>query len=287
MARYDDSPEARTAADDGGSGSTLWTQVGDAGSRADVALVGSVPAVLLLAFFLPRSVKWRLALDYANPTLVTAFTSHFVHFSARHVLVNLLGGTIVVATGYLLSVLSGRRQQFLVAFACFVFAFPFVLSGLNLLFVRPTVGVGFSGVVLAFVGYLGVALMDFVGEQYDAAVGGLRSAWLFFLALALIAFDLPVYGPLLSLAALVASVALLRDLVAPLDCERFRRGGSAVDGSGELIALGLLAFLVYPTVSVPTDPTTPNGVVNVYSHVLGFCLGYIATYVMVVLDGFD
>lgn len=264
-------------------------RVSETGSWWDVLLLAAVPTVLVAVFALPQAVKWRLAFRYTEPTVTAAFASHFVHLSSLHLLVNLVGVLLVVPTGYLLSASSARRGQFLTAFVTFVFAFPFALSGLNLVFVRPTVGVGFSGVVLAFVGYLGIAVMDFWGEWYDAPVDGRDSAWLFFLAIALLAFDVTVYGPAVAFLALLASALFLRDLVPSLGRERLARVGSRLvaDTGGELAGFAIVVFLVYPTASITTTPDTANGIVNVYTHLLGFCLGYIVTYVLILIDRED
>lgn len=260
----------------------------DGGEWLDLLLIVALPIVLLVVFVAPPETKRQLALDYSNPTVVTAFTSHFVHFSRDHLLTNLVGGAVVVPTGYLLSRLSGRRRQFLAVFTCFVFAFPFLLSGLNLLFARSAVGVGFSGIIMAFVGYLGIALMDFVGVRYDAAVDGSRSVWLFFLGLALVTYDVSTYGPPLALASLLASVLFVRDLVEELAGQWIARVRDAVTRSGsELTVLGTVVFLVYPAISIPANPRTASGLVNIYSHALGFCLGYIVTYITLLIGGFD
>lgn len=287
MSSHDERSDVSVSLDS--TDASVLRQLHEAGWWGDVLILAFLPVVLVVTFTLPLDAKLRLALEYANPTVVSAFTSHFVHLSEKHLAINLLGSLIVVPTGYLLSVLGGRRRQFLTVFACFVFAFPFALSGLNLLFVRPGVGIGFSGIVLAFVGYLGIALLDFCGERYEVPVDGTRSAWLFFLALALIAYDLPVYGPTLALVALLTSLVFGSDLAFSLGWDELARVGSAAanDVGGNLVVLGATVFLVYPVVSITTTPATANGTINVYAHVLGFCLGYIATYVTILLDGLD
>lgn len=267
----------------------LEEQIRHVGAWWDLLVLGAIPAILLGVFLLPDRMKWRLALDYTAPTMLTAFTSHFVHFSARHLLVNLLGGAVVVPTAYLLSVLSGRRQQFFVAYTCFVVAFPFALSGLNLVFVRSTVGVGFSGIILAFVGYLAVALVDFVGEWYDTPVDGTQSAWLFFLSLALISFTVSVHGHLIAFISFLASLLFFTNFVRSFDRERLLRVEftTPLQKNNEPAVFGIVVFLVYPLIMISMDYTTSYGIVNIYSHVLGFCLGYITTYLMTLVDGFQ
>ncbi|MFB6205365.1 MAG: hypothetical protein ABEJ05_02400 [Haloglomus sp.] len=265
----------------------LWRRVWAEGAWWDWPLLAVVPVVLLVLFGLPTATKRALALEYTSPTLLTAFASHFVHFSLRHLLTNVVGGALVVPTAYLLSVLSGRRRQFLAVFACFVLAFPFALSGLNLLFVRSAVGVGFSGIVLAFVGYLGIALMDFVGAWYGAPVDGARSEWLFFLGVALVAFDVSGFGPPLAVAALLGSLLFGLDIAEDVSAEwqtRLRNALTSESGV-ELAVFAFVVFVIYAAISVPVDPATASGIVNIYSHTLGFCLGYIVAYVTILVGG--
>jgi hypothetical protein len=242
-----------------------------------------VPVALLAAYALPFGVKRSLALDHAAPTLLTAFASHFVHLSATHLVTNLAGYLLVVPTGYALAVASGRRRQFFVVFTVFLLSFPFLLSGLNLLFPRPTIGVGVSGVLLAFVGYLPFAFMQFVGTHFEGDFDAEQSHWLFFFGLAVVAaIAAPgIYGLGLAAAATLAGVLYLLPVVEMVDRPQVAswRSTLAVSGYAELTLLGGLVFFTYPFVAFPTDLVLTSGVVNVYTHALGFCLGYITTYV--------
>lgn len=249
----------------------------------DLVVLAAVPLVLLGAYALPQEVKLRLALDYTDPTLLTAFASHFVHLSSTHLLSNLVGYLLVVPTGYALAVASGRRRQFLVVFTSFLLSFPFLLSGLNLLFPRSTVGVGFSGILLAFVGYLPFGFMTFVGTNFEGDVGARQSRWLFFFGLALVAYIAApgVYGLGLAAAAFLAGVRYLLPVVEAIDRRQLAswRATLTVSGYAELALLGGLVFLTYPFVAFPSGLVAGGSVLNVYTHALGFCLGYITTYV--------
>lgn len=261
----------------------LFRRFRDRASVWDLVVLAAVPLVLVGVFALPSGTKRQLALNYAAPTVVTAFTSHFVHLSVTHLLTNLVGYLVVVPTGYALSVASGRRRQFFVVFASFLLSFPFLLSGLNLLFPRSSLGVGISGIVLAFVGYLPFAFMSFVGRQLDGAVGARHSPWLFFFGLGLVAFIAApnVYGLGLAAAATLAGVRYLLPVVDAVDRTQLSswRATLSVGGYAELAVLGGVVFLAYPFVAFPGNLTVSGGVLNVYTHALGFCLGYITTYV--------
>lgn len=295
MSVDDHSPDFRRSRPSPGrtrsTGPGLWPAVRERAAWRDLALLAVVPGVLLVVYSLPRATKWTLALDYAEPTLLAAYGSHFVHFSQWHLLVNLLGYLLVATTGYVLSLAGGRRRQFLVVFTAFVLAFPVALSGLTLPVPGAGAAVGFSGVVMAFVGYLPVVLLDFADHRLDAPVDRRRSHWLFFLGLAVVAYVAApgLYGPALAAAALLACLLFFLPVFERFDRGQWAefRGTLASGGNAELTVFGAAVFLAYPFVAFPPDVTVGGGVLNVYAHALGFSLGYIVTYVTVLVGGLN
>lgn len=263
-------------------------EVRERGAPLDAVALALVPLALVGAYALPPSTKRSLAFAYADPTLLAAFANHFVHLSFDHLLVNLVGYGLVVPTAYLLSVASGRRRQFFVAFATFVLAFPFALSALNLAFVRPRVGVGASGLVMAFVGYLPVALSGFAGSRLGVPVDATRSSGPFFLGLAVVAYvAAPAgYGAPLAVAAGLAGVLFLLPVVEDA-ATAVSRPTAGPAGYAEVAVLGAALFVGYPLVAFPESVAAGGDVVNVYSHALGFCLGYIVTYVGVLVGALE
>ncbi|WP_255196764.1 hypothetical protein [Halorarius litoreus] len=259
--------------------------------RTDALVLLTVPLVLLAVFALPASTRQGLALAYDAPTVLSAYTSHFVHLSAGHLRVNLMGYLLVVPTAYVLSVAAGRRRQFFVVFTAFVVAFPLALSALNLVFARPRLGVGFSGILLAFVGYLPVAILGMAGQQLHAPVDRVRSQWLFFFGLALIALvsGPRLYGTAIAAAALLAGVLFLLPVVEDWGDAHHGRIRRAVGSAGtvELLLVGALVFVGYLFVAFPTEVSADGTVVNIYSHVLGYALGYVATYLAVLSGGLN
>ncbi|WP_197424924.1 hypothetical protein [Natronomonas sp. CBA1123] len=59
------------------------------------------------------------------------------------------------------------------------------------------------------------------------------------------------------------------------------RAAAGMAGHFELFAAGLLAFLAFVFVAFPVDPTAGGSVVNLYAHLLGYALAFVATYVSV------
>lgn len=257
----------------------------------DAVVLLAVPLALVGVFSLSTAARVDLALAYDDPTVTAAFVSHFVHLSLAHLLVNLGGYLLVVPTAYVLSLAAGRRRQFFVVFTAFVVAVPLALSALNLLFARPRLGVGFSGILMAFVGYLPVAILDVAGRHLHLPVDRLRSQWLFFVGLAIVALASGprLYGGAIAAAAALAGVLFLLPVVDDWD-ETHRgnvRRALVRVGTVELVVGGVVVFVGYLFVAFPAATADEGSVVNVYSHVLGYALGYVTTYVTVLSGGLD
>jgi hypothetical protein len=256
-------------------------------SLLDVAAVALVPAVLVAVFLLPVGTRREFALLYAEPTLRTLYTAHFVHLSFPHLAANLLVYLLVVPFSVAVSVRSGRRRRFYVVALVVLGIFPVVLSGLNVLFPRPRLGMGFSGLNLAFVGYLPHVLADqFEAErpEWDE----LRAALLalaFFAGTAIV--TLRVIGSVrgahqvgvawllaAGLGSLAAATVLTRPIVSCLRSRGF--AGSTIP---PVSALGSLLFVSVMVVGFPEASPDGGSVVNLFLHLLGYSLGYLVPYV--------
>lgn len=259
----------------------------------DLLVLFSVPILLVGVSFLPLAVRQSLVFHYTVPTLLTAFAAPFVHLGPGHLVVNVLGYFLVVPVAYLLSVASGRRARFFAAFATFVLVFPVLLSYLNLAVLRPGAGAGFSGVVMAFVGYLPLALADYLEERADVGPSETLAPVFFFLGIALIA-GLSVQSVqrdratvLLGTGGLVLTAmlsALLYWLSAPdhaRDVLRKVRAAADRPGNVELLGFAGIVFVAFLFVAFPPAVTDGAIVVNVYVHLLGYALGFISAYATV------
>ena len=278
-------------------------------TAADLLLVSVVPAVLLAAATLPLSVRRTLVFEYAEPTLWTALASSFVHVGPGHLAVNLVGYALVVPVAYLLSAVNDERWRFRVAFVSLVVACPVVLSYLNLSLVRAGGSAGFSGVLLALYGYLPLALATHAERRFGIGQRRTTAPLLFFVGLTLITLltlgavltygvTVPYRGrtvavghvvtaTLVGLLAALALVLALYGLSAADDGTAWRanlRGAASETGHFELGVVAAGLFLTLPLATFPVDPVVSGRVLNLYVHLLGYALGFIASYVLVVLE---
>lgn len=247
----------------------------------DLVLLGVVPVVLVLVYLLPPVLVdgWRLAIQ--DPTLAGALLSHLVHLNQEHLLANLLGYALLAPLTYVLCVAADRRTEFLVAFATIMVAFPPVLSALNLALVRPSISYGFSGIDMALLGLETLAVAWYVEARFDRPATDAYAPLGFFLVTGVIAAWAAPPSTLRLAAiglALGAAVAYVGAAVSRADASvRFVPALLAV-GRSELAVVGLLTALLYPLAAFPVDPAWSGTVVNLYVHVLGFCLGFVAPY---------
>ncbi|MFB6255922.1 MAG: hypothetical protein ABEH58_04210, partial [Haloplanus sp.] len=212
---------------------------------ADLALVCSVPLVLGLVALLPLATRRSLVFDYTAPTVSTAVASAFVHLEPGHLLVNVGLYVLIVPVVLILATASGRRRRFYAAFVTFVCAFPPVLSYLNLAIPRAAAGVGFSGVVMAFAGYLPLALAEYLDDRFGVGPATQLAPLLFLASLGLVSvlslrsvFGLVGYRAAgLALAALLG--ALWYGLAIAEQCPNLGANARCLlttPGSAELVA---------------------------------------------------
>ncbi|OYR69144.1 hypothetical protein DJ79_04025 [Halorubrum ezzemoulense] len=283
---------------DGSRPDRTFSQEMLAGVRAtDLLVLLAVPAVLLAVFALPEATRRSLAFAYADPTVPSAFAAHYVHLGTDHLLGNLVGYGLLAGVGYALAVLGGRRRLFFTSLATYLGAFPFALSALNLAVPRDAIGFGFSGINMALAGLFPILWYCYAREHF-APAASLRALPAVFFALvgwiALLALPVSTTGIGVAGLAIGVAGALLAVLYAASSEVRFppavRTHAAAVasrPGYGELLVVGGLVAVGYPVVGFPSDPSGGGSVVNLYVHLLGFCLGFIGPFALLAAGAFD
>ena len=252
----------------------------------DLLAIGLVAIVLAAVSALPRATLEGLTFDVTEPSVVTAYASHFVHLDAVHLLGNLSVYLPAVLVAYLLCVMSGRRRLFLITFVTLLIAFPFALSAMQLVFPRERFVFGFSGINAGFVGLACFALPGYLGATISARFDERYAPALLFVVVGLAAvlalpergFRFEVAAAALGLALVYFGVGVRRQGVPTL-----RDVKAAVNSPGyfELAGAGFGLLVGYPFVAFQDAVVPQGGVVDVYVHVLGFSLAFIVVFVFV------
>ena len=253
----------------------------------DLMLLAVVPAILVAVFLVPAGTRETLVFEVGSPTLLTAYTSHFVHLSSVHLVGNLVIYLPVVGVAYLLCLLSGRRQLFVITFLTLLLAFPFALSAMQLAFPQDRAILGFSGINAGFVGLACFALVSYVRVNLAGVDERYAPALLFFTAGLIALVALPSRGYRIEIGMAAIGLGLLYVGVAI-----YRHGFptrativSAVDTPGyfEFAGVGVGLLVGYPFVAFQDAVVPGEGVVDVYVHLLGYSLAFIVVFSFVFL----
>ncbi|MFW6435622.1 MAG: hypothetical protein ACOCY1_04505, partial [Halovenus sp.] len=205
---------------------------------------------------------------------------------------------------YALCLTADRGRQFRVVFLALLVSAPPLLSYLNLTIVRSGVTFGFSGVLMAYFGYLPLALAEHAQSRLGLGRSTVVAPLLFFAGLALVTIQLlravlanpvtvAVNGVPASvtwvLVATLAEVVVLLVLVlvfystsmtgGPAHLRTSLRRAFDRKGHFELAVVALVLFVTIPFLTFPADPIAGGRVFNLYVHFVGYALGFIATYV--------
>lgn len=242
---------------------------------ADLALLVAVPAVLVAVALLPEAIRTGLVLDYGDPTLLTLWSSAYVHRSADHLLDNVVAYGVMIAPSYLLFVLAGERRLFRATLLGFLLVLPPVLGTVDVLVLREGTGAGFSGIASAVVGLLPVGVFLFVGHRVSAAIDPADGVGFFLLVAAGIA---ATYTGLAEAAViLLFAVLLTLHSATEIGAAELRRAGAelaSMDGYLQLILLGAGLFVVSPVLLFPADLVQGGNAVNILGHYVGLVVGF-------------
>ena len=252
-------------------------------SLLDVFPIVAVAALLVGVYSLPAPVKREFVFDYGTPTLLTAYTAHFVHFSVAHLAGNLAAFVLVAGTMYALLVRAGGRRVFFVFGATLFIAFPVTLSVLNLAVPRDGVTYGFSGLNMAISGFLPVAIATHVERRLDRPVDGAVLLVAFFASvgyIAAIALPRSTHSNAVALVAVgvVLGSALRYDVSFRSGLSFVRRCLGRFGGPEALSTVGVGVWAVLLSAGFPETVADESAVTNIYVHFLGYALGFTSAY---------
>jgi hypothetical protein len=249
----------------------------------DAVPIAAVVALLVGVYSLPASVKRVFVFEYGTPTLLTAYTAHFVHFSVTHLAGNLAAFVLVAGTMYALSARADGRRVFFAFGATLFIAFPIVLSALNLAVPRDGVTYGFSGLNMALAGFLPVVTATYVERRLGRPVDGVILLTAFFSSIGYIAGIALPWSARSNAVALAAAGAALGFLFRYGVSVRsglavMRRYLSRCGGAETLSAAGLGVWVVLLSMGFPETVVSDGAVTNIYIHFLGYALGFANAY---------
>lgn len=253
----------------------------------DIGVIGLVPVVLVILALLPDSTQ--LVFNTGAPELFTAYTSHFVHSNLAHLVGNLLIYVVVVPLAYVLAVLAGKRQFFLLSFGALLVLFPVALSLMQLSFPDERLVLGFSGINAGFFALLSLSLVCYGRAVFSERIEiRYAPALLFVLAGVIALVALPERAWRVEIAFGTFALAL-----AYVGAFFYRHGvperaavKRALDQPGyvELAGISFGAVVAYPVIGFQEIVFFGDAVTDVYVHLLGYCFAFIVLFLYVIVE---
>jgi len=253
----------------------------------DLGLIVVVPLVLIGVFLLPIETREQFVFTISEPTIITAYTSYYVHLDQAHLLGNLVMYGLVAPAVYTLSVLSDKRWLFRRGFATILLAFPFALTGTQIGFPRDRVLFGFSGINAAFFGLLCFVIISYASIHLSTTVKERDAPVLLFSTVAIIAaLSVRTQEWMAEIAAISIGIGLIYVVGLMIrsgipNLQTIIRQWSG--GRAEIGIIGLGVLLLFPFLAFPQSVTQDETVFDVYVHLLGYCISFIMMYIAAIV----
>ncbi len=132
-------------------------------------ITGCVILFNTVLFLLPSEVRQDLALSANNITPINILLSNYVHSTPLHFLGNMFIYIVLVS---ILMKIERNKKRLFYASLFFLIIGPVIIAVADLTFLPKFPSLGFSGIVMMFVGYLPVAVYSGLKEKY-----GLKSTF--------------------------------------------------------------------------------------------------------------
>lgn len=131
--------------------------------RADwVFFFAIIPLILLGIYMMPASITGSFNWDPQKATLISAFMSHYTHTNFQHFIGNL---SQYIAIMFLIFCIETKKITFRRASLIILLAFPLLLTASELYLAPKLGGLGFSGLLAAFLGYLPYSTYNYLKEK--------------------------------------------------------------------------------------------------------------------------
>jgi len=252
-----------------------------------LTIAGLVSAIHVLV---SGAVRGEFALDHADPTLVTMWTSAFLHYGWPHLAGNLVAYGLAILPAWVLAVRQQSRLNFWLCVLVIFVGFPFPLGfATDLAFqhllttLSSSVSMGFSGVVGGYVGLLFGFLTSYLAVRFDLQTALIGTLVILLSLIGLLLETYPTPGLLWLKTTLLTGIVLGVGFLTAVQWQPVDQlTGSAIVSSvyryrwpiGLILCcwmtLGVLTILLFP------HPSASLGYIpNIVGHTVGLGGGYL------------
>jgi hypothetical protein len=254
-----------------------------------------IPALMIIIFLLPESIKSSMYLYVSNPTITNMFFSNYVHQAIDHISSNLL---MYILAMIVIFNLETNKKRFYSISAIFFIILPFVISYSTLLLFKGATSpfYGYSGIVAAFLGYLLYITYKYVQTKY---INNMNSSWVnsyyrnkfestllglfIFINFLLIVFSYTIPLSVFIILVLIIILCIGFNAIVLINIVKMigsqinilasnRNTSSSLKFAYYAAIFGLTFLLLFslPTLLPANIHTPDNGVVNILGHYVGY-----------------
>lgn len=232
-------------------------------------------------FLLPESLRDAMVFDHSEFSIITLWTSAFVHLDSGHLLSNLVGYIVGIVPTLMLFTYQKRHQVFRRILLVFLVTFPPLIAISNYaifqfgLQAENAATRGFSGVIAAIFGLLFAAVLEVIREQTSwKETFGIGAS-----VLLLSMIGILIHGESLTIEMLglgVFGVLLSFSLVVSLDALRHPIATAREYWLEMLLVPYCVAVLVvFIPLLFPINWIQGGSITNIFGHGIGLLLGFL------------
>ncbi len=252
-------------------------------------ILACLPVVLIgLELFLPSTWHNQLVFTFEDPSVVTAWTTAFLHSSDLHLRANLEGYLLAVIPLTVFYSVRKRLTTLLTIFVSVILVTPLVTTTIDYLigyhwlelFTDDTTSQGFSGIVGALGGVLFTSVASFLYERYGPEAAIQHGGLLMMVTLTVLSYSTGILRLHIILALLfgygIILWSVVRDGLFHLTTIK-----EAVVESPVTISAGFFCGACFVAVVVsllPVDVIQDGAFVNIISHTTGLIFGMLVTF---------
>jgi hypothetical protein len=250
-----------------------------------------IPAILTAFYVLPDDLKDYLVLWPSNPTFVSFLFSSYVHVDFNHFISNL--STYLLITFFLFNFETNRRLFYQASFMLLLLL-PIISSLLIICFLpalrMPGIYVlGFSVITSGFAGYSIYAIFNYLRNVLKIPLNSSFILLIFSLNNMIILPNLKIPSTEQFIMLLASTLLLLifiysiyanrlgiKQMASMLTFNRIKglfKGGFCVSVYRLLLISLAIKYLFYLPVLIPPEILIGKGVLNIFSHYIGYTFG--------------